>query len=640
MGEHKSNSAVARYIENTPNGTEIPDESFRKRHRGILAFTTVLVPFLFGISRLNGVESVTGAALPTIPLLHSLAGTGLVVGLLVAAAVPQMPRRARSALAATGFMTVGSVLAYFTGGFIEAHFLYFIGVGVVALYEDWVPFGITIGYVAVQHSVFGLIEWFTVYNHQAAMANPVIWGGIHAVGVLMLATSITFLWQSLAIQRQQAREKIQQKLEEVEEAKQLAETKEEQATQQKEEFAELNRTLEATANEYQTTMRACADGDLTKRLDASVENDAMGAIARAFNDMIAEFEQTVTDIQSFADTVSNAGTDIADQSTAIQQVSSEVEQSVSDVAVRTREQDDQLQTVTSEISDVSTTIEEIASSSEEVAATASTAVKRGKKGREYASDATEEIVAIESQADDVADEITALNDQMSDISEIADMIREITEQTNILALNASIEAANADDSGDGFAVVADEVKALAEEASSATDEIEDRIQEAQSVTNETVASIREMSDRVATGTDTIDETVSMFDEIAAAIEQAEDGIAEISNATDEQAASAEEIASMIEEVSETSQSTARDSADAASRTAEQVESLDDAIADVQELAEMATDLSDQVSVFTTTDEQGTSGATAHTAESLSPQNGVADISSQPRASGGQKNQNR
>ena len=237
MGEHKSNSAVARYIENTPNGTEIPDESFRKRHRGILAFTTVLVPFLFGISRLNGVESVTGAALPTIPLLHSLAGTGLVVGLLIAAAVPQMPRRARSALAATGFMTVGSVLAYFTGGFIEAHFLYFIGVGVVALYEDWVPFGITIGYVAVQHSVFGLIEWFTVYNHQAAMANPVIWGGIHAVGVLMLATSITFLWQSLAIQRQQAREKIQEKLEEVEEAKQLAETKEEQATQQKEEFA-------------------------------------------------------------------------------------------------------------------------------------------------------------------------------------------------------------------------------------------------------------------------------------------------------------------------------------------------------------------------------------------------------------------
>ena len=587
MATDTSQSAIALYIENTPNGTEIPDESFKKRHRGIITFTLALVPLLFGISRLTGVQSVTGAELPAIPMTHSLAGSGLVVSLLLVAAIPQLPRRVRAAMAAMAFMTTASTLAYFTGGFIEAHFLYFVGVGVVALYEDWVPFGITIGYVAIQHSVFGLIEWFMVYNHPAAMANPVVWGGIHAVGVLMLATAITFLWQSIATQRQQTRERIQEKVDEVEEAKQVAERKQQEAARQKAEITELNEGLETTAEEFQAVMSACTDGDLTQRLDTSVENDAMAAIAETFNDMITDFERTVLDIQSFADTVSSNSADILDRSVNVKEASADVEQSVSDVAVRAEEQNDQLRTAADEISDMSATVEEIASSSQEVAATASTAVERGDTGREYANDATEEIEQIKSQADEVAEEITALNEQMNEIGEIADMIGDITGRTNILALNASIEAASADGDGDGFAVVADEVKALAEEAASATDDIEQRIEKARTVTDETVASIEEMSSRVETG-------------------------------------------------AETSQSTARDSADAADRTATQVESLDGTVADVQELADMATDLSEQVAAFTTRTRDDTDDDSADTVSTPAP-NAESDLSPTTRADGGEQN---
>src|SRR6056297_1688904 len=135
---------IRRFISNTPDGSRIADSAFERRHRGVLITTALFLPFVFAVSRLTGVESVTGAELPSIPLVHSVAGVGLIAVLLGVAAVPMLPRRVRTSLASTGFMTTAAVLAYFTGGFIEAHFLYFVGVGIVALYEDWVPFGVAI----------------------------------------------------------------------------------------------------------------------------------------------------------------------------------------------------------------------------------------------------------------------------------------------------------------------------------------------------------------------------------------------------------------------------------------------------------------------------------------------------------------
>ena len=125
---------LTEFINNIPDGSRIDSDAFKSRHRAVLVATALFVPFIFGISRMTGVESVTGAELPVIPLSHSIAGTGLVVGLLVIAAIPTLPRRIQTAMSSFAFMTNAAILAYFSGGFIEAHFLYFVGVGVVALY--------------------------------------------------------------------------------------------------------------------------------------------------------------------------------------------------------------------------------------------------------------------------------------------------------------------------------------------------------------------------------------------------------------------------------------------------------------------------------------------------------------------------
>jgi methyl-accepting chemotaxis protein len=592
--------SIVNFIDNIPDGTRIGDDSFDSRHRTVLVATAALLPFVFLVSRLTGFESVTGAELPAIPWTHSIAGVGIVLLLLGTATVPSLSRRVRTSLASFGFMTTAAVLAYFSGGFIEAHFLYFVGVGVVALYEDWVPFGVAIGYVAGQHSIFGLVGWFTVYNHPAALANPIVWGGIHAVFVSMLSVAILFHWQSLA----EARDEVEARITEVERAKDEAEAakrdaerEREEAERQREQMSRLKNELEATADDFEGTIAACAEGDLTERLDEDVDNETMAEIAGSFNRMLDELEDTIGEIQQFATDVATASEQVATGAEEIENASEEVAESVQEISYSASSQDENLQQIATEMTDLSATVEEIASSSDEVASVSQQAAARGETGRELASESVTQLDEIEEKTAETVTEIERLDAEMDRIGEITTLIEDIADQTNILALNASIEAARAGAAGDGFGVVASEIKSLAEETREATQEIESLVTEVQTSTGEAAADMREMRELVAGGMTTIDESLTALEDIVAHVEDAHSGLQSISEATDEQADSTQEVVGMVDDVATLSEETNQEAANVSAVAEEQTGSVTQIAQSAQLLTDEAAQLQQMVDSF-------------------------------------------
>jgi len=162
-------NATAALNDLLPRGHALPDEVWAVRHRwvtSILAMSAALIP-AFGLIRGYSLSHC---------LLEAL-GPVLMVAM---ACVPRIGRRARGSLSSVGLMLVASIVVHLSGGAIEAHFLFFVMVPVVALYESWVPFGLAVGYVLFHHGVLGTLASHAVYNHPSAQDRPWVWAGIHA----------------------------------------------------------------------------------------------------------------------------------------------------------------------------------------------------------------------------------------------------------------------------------------------------------------------------------------------------------------------------------------------------------------------------------------------------------------------------
>ena len=298
-----------------------------------------------------------------------------------------------------------------------------------------------------------------------------------------------------------------------------------------------------------------ADGDLTVR--AKVTEDITGAIADSINYAVGEMLRLVKGINDAAQQVTSA-------TQGAQSITSQLLQAA-------QKQSTEIQGTGQSVVQMAQSMNDVSKRASDSAKVAQTSLHAAEKGAQAVQNAIRGMNDIRDQIQATSKRIKRLGESSQEISEIVQLISDITEQTNVLALNAAIQAASAGEAGRGFTVVAEEVQRLAERSAEATKHISAIVKSIQRDTQETVEAMERSTQGVVEGTKTADEADRALREIEQVSNRLAELIGAISNATQEQANAAAKVALSMKEIlgitQLTSDGTKKTAASAATLTA-------------------------------------------------------------------------
>lgn len=312
----------------------------------------------------------------------------------------------------------------------------------------------------------------------------------------------------------------------------VAESQRLMAEGQEQEAKRVNDANQAAILRLMNELQSVAEGDLTQ--EATVTEDITGAIADSVN-------YTVEELRSLVGNVQNTATRVAQTTAAVESTSTEL------LAAST-EQLREIRETGQSVLDMAGRINQVSSQAQESATVARQSLVAAESGLQAVQNAIGGMNSIRDQIQDTSKRIKRLGESSQEIGEITELISDITEQTNVLALNAAIQAASAGEAGRGFSVVAEEVQRLAERSGDATKQIAALVKTIQTDTQDAVAAMERSTQGVVQGAKLSDNAGTALSEIDAVSRKLADLIEQISQSASKEANSANVVAGNIQHI--------------------------------------------------------------------------------------------
>ena len=347
----------------------------------------------------------------------------------------------------------------------------------------------------------------------------------------------------------------------------VAESQRLDAERQEQEAKRVNDANQAAILRLMNELQTVAEGDLTQ--EATVTEDITGAIADSVN-------YTVEELRSLVGNVQNTVARVA-------QTTGEVDVTSTELLAASNEQLHEIRETGRSVVDMATRINEVSLQAQESASVARQSLQAAEVGLQAVQNAIGGMNSIRDQIQETSKRIKRLGESSQEIGEITELISDITEQTNVLALNAAIQAASAGEAGRGFSVVAEEVQRLAERSADATRQISALVKAIQTDTQDAVGAMERSTQGVVEGAKLSDNAGTALTEIDQVSRRLSELIEQISNSTSREANLANVVAENIQHIFAVTEQTGEGTRSTA--------------AQVRELSKMAEELRQSVSRF-------------------------------------------
>lgn len=316
-----------------------------------------------------------------------------------------------------------------------------------------------------------------------------------------------------------------------------------------------NQSIQQELLQFLMSIEEAASGNLTVR--AEITDGSIGIVADFFNSIIESLRDIITQVQN---TTYQVNTSVSANEGAIRQVA--------DAAIQ---QTTQISQTLNAVEEMTNSIQQVAQNAQTAAEVSRTAFSTAETGGEAMEQTVNSILQLRETVASTAKKVKRLGESSQEISKVVSLINQIAMQTNLLAINASIEASRAGEEGRGFAVVAEEVGELAIRSAEATQEIEEIIDNIQEETQEVVVAMEVGTAQVVEGTKLVEHTKQSLDQIVQVSRQIDQLLQSISDSTIDQAATSQAVKQLMQKISQVSVKTSDSSRQVSNSLSETVQ---------------------------------------------------------------------